>query len=66
MLLKMGIKAYQAKGKAKDALKLARDGKLEVLLEAPGEKVFFPLLDNNGLELGDKPPFRACAVLRYL
>jgi predicted Fe-Mo cluster-binding NifX family protein len=61
VLDKLGIIAYQASGKAKDAITKFLNNELEVISETAmhhsgitnkeksrGERVFFPLLDNNG------------------
>jgi predicted Fe-Mo cluster-binding NifX family protein len=61
VLDKLGINAYQASGKAKDAIDKFLKNELEIISEtakphsgtldkkkADGERIFFPLLDNNG------------------
>lgn len=61
VLDKLGIKAYHASGKAKDAVNKFLNNKLEIISETAtphsgtpnikkgnGERIFFPLLDNNG------------------
>jgi len=61
VLKKLGIKSYHASGKAKDAINDLIDNKLEEINEVSephpetkalknkgGERIFFPLLNNNG------------------
>jgi len=61
VLEKLGIKVYHASGKVRDALKAFSDNSLEEIKEvaAPhsgitqqsrGERIFFPLLDNKGMD----------------
>ena len=63
VLDKLGIPAYQASGKAEDAIKKFLNNELGVISEtsephsgmankekSKGERIFFPLLDNNGLD----------------
>jgi len=63
VLDKLGITAYQASGKAKEAITKFLNNELEVISEtsephsgmankekSKGERIFFPLLDDNGLD----------------
>ncbi|MBW2981541.1 hypothetical protein KY343_01545 [Candidatus Woesearchaeota archaeon] len=71
ILNQLGIKTYHASGKVKDAIDALKNNKLEIIseiapshsgmqeqkTESKGERIFFPLLDNNGEDSEISPHF---------
>ena len=70
VLDKLGIKAYHSSGKAEDAVNQFLNNELEIISESAephsgmpakekseGERIFFPLLDNNGEDSEISPHF---------
>ncbi|MFH1849392.1 MAG: NifB/NifX family molybdenum-iron cluster-binding protein [archaeon] len=66
ILQRFGIRAYQASGNVEEAISAFADGKLDEITKSPepvfvskgtGERIYFPLLNNNGLDSEICPHF---------